>query len=335
MSKPVTLQDIAGHAHVSIATVSRFLNNPSSVRESTQKKVLRSMTELGFIQTAPKLPKEPSHTILIIIETLSNQFDTDLANIIVNTAYFHGYNSMVVVHNNNYKTFESYENFFKDISIAGIILETGLIDSKLVNELALHYPTVMCSDFIENLDIPHVGINDAAAAKTATDYLISTGHTKIALINCNPDYKISRQREKGFRESMANAGLTPNEGWILRLSTMNYFLVHSYIRQMLEKDDRPDAIFACSDIYGMAAINAAHQLGLKVPEELSIIGFDNTNTSSMTEPSLTTVAQPIAQMGVQACELLIEKIRDPKSPSQQIILDTELVIRNSTCPKKH
>ena len=103
---------------------------------------------------------------------------------------------------------------------------------------------------------------------------------------------------------------------------------------MLEKDDRPDAIFACSDIYGMAAINAAHQLGLKVPEELSIIGFDNTNTSSMTEPSLTTVAQPIAQMGAQACELLIEKIRDQKSPSQQIILDTELVIRNSTCPKK-
>ena len=179
MSKPVTLQDIAGHAHVSIATVSRFLNNPSSVRESTQKKVLRSMTELGFIQTAPKLPKEPSHTILIIIETLSNQFDTDLANIIVNTAYFHGYNSMVVVHNNNYKTFESYENFFKDISIAGIILETGLIDSKLVNELALPYPTVMCSDFIENLDISHVGINDAAAAKTAAGIDADGIHTML------------------------------------------------------------------------------------------------------------------------------------------------------------
>ncbi len=333
MSKSVTLQDIADHAHVSIATVSRLLNNPESVRESTRKKVLLSMQELGFIQSSPKFPGEASNTILIIIETLSNQFDTDLAGKIIDTAYFHGYNSTVMVHHNNYQNFESCEKLFKDISIAGIILETGLIDPKLVNELSVRYPMVMCSDYIEGLDISHVGINDAAAAKTATEYLISTGHEKIALINCNPNYKISKQREKGFREAMEKAGLIPNENWILRLSTINYFLVHSYVRQMLEKEDRPDAIFACSDIYGMAAINAAHQLGIKVPEELSVVGFDNTSIASMTEPSLTTVAQPIPQIGVQACELLIDKIRNNKTPNKQIVLDTELVIRNSTCPK--
>lgn len=333
MSKSVTMQDVADHAQVSIATVSRILNNPESVRESTRKRVIKSMNELGFIQSTLRLPDAQSRTILIVIQTLSNQFDTDLASSIMNTAYIHGYNSMIVVAKNNYTTYEAFEKLFKDISIAGIVLETGLINPDLVNELALHYPVVMCSDYIENLDISYVSINDVAAAKAATNYLISTGHTKISLVNCNPAFRYSKHREKGYVQALVDAGLNINENWMIRLSSINYFLALSYIRQMLERKNRPDAIFACCDIFGMAAINAANQLGIKVPEELSIIGFDNTNTSSMTNPSLTTVAQPTAQIGSQACELLIEKIRSKSFVNQQIVLDTELIIRNSTRPK--
>ena len=96
MSKSVTMQDVADHAQVSIATVSRILNNPESVRESTRKRVIKSMNELGFIQSTLRLPDAQSRTILIVIQTLSNQFDTDLASSIMNTAYIHGYNSMIV-----------------------------------------------------------------------------------------------------------------------------------------------------------------------------------------------------------------------------------------------
>ena len=169
-----------------------------------------------------------------------------------------------------------------------------------------------------------MSINDVAAAKAATNYLISTGHTKMSLVNCNPAFRYSKHREKGYVQALVDAGLNINENWMIRLSSINYFLALSYIRQMLERKNRPDAIFACCDIFGMAAINAANQLGIEVPEELSIIGFDNTNTSSMTNPSLTTVAQPTAQIGSQACELLIEKIRSKSFVNQQIVLDTEL-----------
>ena len=334
MAKNVTMQNIADHAQVSIATVSRIMNNPESVRENTRKKVLRSMNELGFSRSTSGLAGDESRTILIVIQTLSNQFDTDLAASIMNTAYIHGYNSMVVVNNNdNYTTIEAFEKLFKDVAIAGIILETGLINPDLVNELGLRCPVVMASDYIENLDISYVSIDDTAAARTATSYLISTGHTKIALINCNADYRLSKHRERGYVQAMTEAGIPVRENWILRMSTVNYFTVHAYIRQLLEPEDRPNAIFACCDIYGMAAINAAQQLGLRVPEDLSVIGFDNTNISSMTNPTLTTVAQPISQIGSQTCELLIAKIRTHQPVNQHIILDTELIIRNSTRPK--
>lgn len=334
MAKSVTMQNVADDARVSIATVSRIVNNPESVRESTRRKVLRSMNELGFIQSAPRPADTESLTILIVIQTLSNQFDTDLAASIMNTAYIHGYNSMIVVNNNkNYTTFEAFENIFRDVAIAGIILETGLIDPDLVSALQSHYPVVMASDYIESLDISYVSIDDAAAARTAASYLISTGHTKIALINCDPDYHLTKYREKGFAQALTEAGIEINKNWVLRLSTVNYFMVHSYIRQLLEQKERPDAIFACSDMYGMAAINAAQQLGIRVPEELSVIGFDNTSIASMTNPSLTTVAQPITQIGAQSCELLIQKIRNRNCANQHIVLDTELIIRNSTCPK--
>lgn len=332
MSKSVTLQDVANHAQVSIATVSRLLNNPATVRESTKKKVIKAMNELGFSQNTLKLPDAQSGIILIIVEALSNPFDMEIATSIIDTASTLGYNSIIVV-KNNYTTHESYENLFKNVSIAGIILHTGIVDPNFVKDLQLHYPVVMCSDYIENMDISYVSINDMVAAKVATNYLISTGHTKIALVNCNPSFRYSKHREKGYKQALSEAGLDINENWIIQLSSSNYFPALSYIRQMLELPERPDAIFACSDIYGMAAINAAQQLGIKVPEELSVVGFDNTSMSSMTNPSLTTVAQPMAQIGAQACELLIEKIRAKNASNQQIILDTELVIRNSTCPK--
>lgn len=333
MSKSVTMQDVASYAQVSIATVSRIINNPESVRESTQKKVIKAMNELGFSQNTLKLPDVQSSSILFILQDLGNPFDMELASSIIDTSFSLGYNTMVIVVRNNYTTYESFEKLFKDVSIVGIILHPAFMDPNLVNELQLHYPLVMCSDYIENMNSSYVSINDIMAAKVATNYLISTGHTKIALVNCNPSYRYSKHRETGYLQALSEAGLIINNNWIIRLSSPNYLLALSYIRQMLERPDRPDAIFACSDTYGMAAINAAQQLGIKVPEELSVIGFDNTSASSMTNPTMTTVAQPTAQIGAQACELLVEKIKTKNTTNQQIILDTVLVIRNSTCPK--
>lgn len=330
MFKNITLQEIADYAHVSIATVSRMMNNPKSVRESTRKKITTAMNELGFTKSSINILDSQSPNIIIIVQGFNNIFDMELINSTLETAYSYNYNVLVVATKNNYTTYDDFERLFQTISVAGIILHTGIVDPELTKELQLHYPVVMCSNYVEDLDISYVGIDDIQAAKTATEYLISSGHKKIALINCNPAFLYSRRREAGYRQALEKAGLTVDPSWILSLQTPSYSLALSFAKQLLNSLQRPDAIFACSDIYGIAALNAALQLGLRVPEDVSIISFDNTSIAGMTTPSLTTVAQPIAQLGARACELLIERINNNSSINQHIILDAELIIRNST-----
>ena len=116
----------------------------------------------------------------------------------------------------------------------------------------------------------------------------------------------------------------------MNIPSIDYTLAYSAILQTLNSDSVPDAIFTCSDVFAAATINAAQSLGIRVPEDLSVIGFDNIETSRMTQPPITTIAQPGFQMGQQACSILVEKIGNPDLPRRHILLNTELIIRNST-----
>lgn len=175
-----------------------------------------------------------------------------------------------------------------------------------------------------------VSINDSSAAVRAVNYLISTGCQKIGLMNCNINFKYAQHREKGYYRALRQAGLTANPDWIVHISTISYQLAYSNALHILSLPDRPDAVFACSDVFALAVVNAAGKLGLKVPDDLSVIGFDNVYLSAMCDPAITTIEQPSFQLGLQACELLLEKIKFPNTPFRQIILDTELIVREST-----
>ena len=119
--------------------------------------------------------------------------------------------------------------------------------------------------------------------------------------------------------------------WNITIPYVNYALAHSSVLQVLSSEKRPDAFFACSDVFAAAAINAAHQCNIRVPEDLSVIGFDNVETSRITTPALTTISQPAFQLGQQSCAMLIEKILNPAQTSNRhLLLDTELIIRDST-----
>lgn len=149
-------------------------------------------------------------------------------------------------------------------------------------------------------------------------------------MNCNINFKYAQHREKGYYRALRQAGLTANPDWIVHISTISYQLAYSNALHILNLPDRPDAVFACSDVFALAVVNAAGKLGLKVPDDLSVIGFDNVYLSAMCDPAITTIEQPSFQLGLQACELLLEKIKFPNTPFRQIILDTELIVREST-----
>jgi DNA-binding LacI/PurR family transcriptional regulator len=162
------------------------------------------------------------------------------------------------------------------------------------------------------------------------EYLISLGRKKIALLNFSLEFPFALYREQGYHEALAAAGLPQNSAWVSHLYSIDYQLAYSNALHILSLPELPDACFAVSDVYALAMIHAAKKKGIRVPEDISVVGFDNIALASMTDPSITTIAQPGTQMGYHAGELLIEKINNPETRQKRVILNTELIVREST-----
>lgn len=331
INSKITIEQIAELAGVSIATVSRVINNKDKVKKSTKNKVLSIMEELNF---HPKqnntLSNINSNVILLCVPDFNNPFNATIIDGVQTSAHENGYDVLILQSKNYYTDTTDYENILKSNSIAGIIILSSVANNRILDDIGYKCPVVMCSEYAENYGVSYVSIDDVSSAKTAVNYLISTGCKKIGILNCNDKFKYARHRERGYREALNDAGLEINENWISNISNIDYNLALSSATSMLSQADRPDAIFACSDVFAVGAVNAAKSLGLKVPEDVSVIGFDNINLAVMCNPALTTIKQPTFQLGFQSCELLIEKIKKPNMLNKQIILNTELIVRDST-----
>ncbi|MFI3214175.1 MAG: LacI family DNA-binding transcriptional regulator [Eubacteriales bacterium] len=329
MQKKVTIEEIAQRANVSIATVSRIINNKGSVKEDTRQNILNIMNEMNFSpKTHSILADSKSKCILLCVPDFHNPFIGSVINGIQTCARTNGYTILVMQDNPIIGI--NYEELLKNISIAGIIVFCSIPNAKSLEDLSLRCPIVVCSERAENHSISHVVIDDKQSAYTAVNYLISTGCEKIALFNCSKNYKYARYREEGYLEAMNDANLKIDPEMMINISSVDYKLAYSNAVLLLSNEKKPDAIFACSDVFAVAIISAANKLGIKIPQELSVIGFDNTYLSTMSEPTLTTIAQPSYQLGFQSCEILLDKILNDNSTLKQITLETELIVRKST-----
>ena len=329
--KKTTIEEIAKLANVSIATVSRVFNNKGNVSQPTKEKILSIAKELNFTpKTTNSISNPESRVILVCVPEFNNPFNSPVIDGIQKSARSHGYDVLFLQSRDYYSSASDYINVIKNYSPAGIIILAAVIHPEFLTKLAYKCPVVMCSEYAENYDIPYVSIDDVSAAKKATNYLISTGKKKIGMINSNSNFKYSRHREKGYVQALTEAGLEYNPNWVCHISTVNYKMALSNILYLLEQPNRPDALFTSSDVFAIAATNAAQQLKINVPNELSIIGFDDTYLAVMANPPLTTIRQPCFQLGYQPSELLVEKIFFPDAKNKQIILDTELIVRDST-----
>lgn len=327
----ITIEEIAKKAGVSIATVSRILNHKDKVKEETRQKVLDAMKSLDYHPDFSNgISSSDSKLILMSVPEFSNPFNSSIIDGVQASAFRQGYHLMLHQTKNIYKSIDDYESLLGNNPIAGFILLNYVTETELLEKLSFRCPVVMCSEYCEGYDISFVSIDDFAAAKTATDYLLSIGRRKIALMNSSLQNKYARHRESGYIASLQNASIDVNEAWITHLSDISFEMALSSAVHILSTENRPDSFFAVSDIYAAAIIKACKKLGLYVPQDVAIVGFDNTDISMMTDPSITTVNQPSFQMGYQACDLLIDKINNPNLPNKQILLDTELIVRGST-----
>jgi len=324
-----TLTHIAQKAQVSIATVSRVLSGKDTVSPSTQQKVLQAIRELEHGQT-PNVPLVSSRKLLALLPDFVNPFYAPIIHGLQQTARSAGYEVLLMPIGDSHIHTASVTSMVRRENYAGVIWLCSVPSPELLSAVESCCPTVMVGEYPENYAGSYVSIDDRLAGYRAVNYLISTGCRRIGMINCAYRYKYARHRKEGYQRALTEAGLPIDAGWYVSIPAIDYTLAYSAAMQVLCAEPPPDALFTSSDVLAAAAINAAHSLGLRVPEDVCVIGFDNVEASRMTMPAITTIAQPTHQLGQQACSILLDRIQNPDLPNRQLFLNTELVIREST-----
>lgn len=330
----LTILDIAKLANVSTATVSRVLSGKDKVSEDTKRHVMNIVHQYGYdVKKRSLLSDQESKTVLVCVTELKNPFNVPIFDGIQNSAKKHGYDVLILQTKDMYTKFTDYESVLMSQKFAGVIFVSTLSTKEFIeitNQLHYRCPIVCCSEYLEDCDVSYVGINDIEAMQKATSYLLSVGRQDIMFINSKPVHNYARKRERGFRQAMSDAGVIVNENMVVRLSSVTHSLAYSAALNFLSQEERPNAILCVSDVYAIAALKACQKLGLRVPEDCAIVGFDGIELTTMVSPSLTTIEQPSYQLGYQSFELLIEKIQYPSTPTKKIILETEFIVRGST-----
>lgn len=326
--KKVTISNVAKLADVSVATVSRVLNHHNQVKSDTRKKVMAAVETLGYeFDNSPQAEKSTG-LLLMNIPTMNNPFYSEVISGAKASASRHGYTLLVNQEHINSDTLPLLVELIGNVRTVGVIT-TNSISLPHLQKLAQLVPLVQCCEYVENFDGSYVSVDDFTAAKNATEFLLATGRKRIALLNGPMRYKYARHRRNGYLAALENAGIIPDDKLMLQIADINFDLAISAVTTHLAGAALPDAYLAASDVLAAAAIKGAQQAGLRVPDDLMVVGFDNIDIAVTTTPPITTMNLPRFQLGYIACELLIEKLQNPETVNQQILLGTELVMRES------
>lgn len=330
----VTIYDVAEKAGVSIATVSKVINNTGRISEKTRKKVQEIMEQLHYepSMVASALTSKRTGTIGLLVPDIANPFFAEVARSFEDYAQKLGFGLVICSTDGQDEKARLYLSLLMRKQVDGLIITTYIKDADLLAQLMeREIPIVLFSIDIPTLSVNAVSVDDYKGGLQATNYLLSLGHKRIGVIA--EDLSRSSYRVQGYKEAMTKAGVKVIESNIISTNT-TVKDGEAAAQQLLKKKGRPTAIFACNDLLAIGAMEAARKLDIKIPEELSIIGFDNTILAEIANPSLTSVSQPIKEMANQAMTVLAEEIENvhEQSSKQRVLMLPELVIRNSTAP---
>jgi DNA-binding LacI/PurR family transcriptional regulator len=326
-----TIEEVAKAAGVSVATVSRVLNKSGSVSTKTRILVENAIKELNYEPNmlGRNLRRSESRMILTMIPSVSNPFYSKIVQGIEDTARKEGYNILLCNTESDVKREKIYLDLLKHRLADGIITMEPVIDLEILNEVGKRYPMVQCCEYSEEIDIPYVAIDNTVAAYKATKHLLTIGHRKIALINSDEKFLYARLRKKGYIKALEEFDIPINEDWIVS-GGLSFESGQRIMKHLLSLEDKPTAVFAVSDILAIGALKTIRLEGLKVPQDMAVVGFDNIQFANMMNPTLTTIEQPMYKIGVEAAEMLIKRIKHKDEKIKNLILDHQLIIREST-----
>ncbi|ANB62309.1 catabolite control protein A [Anoxybacteroides amylolyticum] len=328
----VTIYDVAREANVSMATVSRVVNGNPNVKPSTRKKVLEAIERLGYRPNAVArgLASKKTTTVGVIIPDISSIFFAELARGIEDIATMYKYNIILSNSDQNKEKELHLLNTMLAKQVDGILFMGGNITEEHVNEFQKSdVPIVLAATIEENHLIPSVNIDYEQAAFEAVTHLLEKGHARVAYITGPANDPINNKKLAGYRRALEARGIAYDEALIVEGDYSYDSGIEAY-EKIAELEERPTAVFAGTDEMALGIIHGAQDHGMHVPEQLEVIGFDNTRLATMVRPRLTTVVQPMYDIGAVAMRLLTKYMNKERVENHIVVLPHRIEYRQST-----
>lgn len=327
-----TIKDVARHAGVSTSTVSHVLNKTRYVSEDVSARVMDAVESLRYAPSAlaRSLKVNNTKTFGMLVTTSTNPFFGEVLKGVERRCYECGYNLILCNTEGDIERMHANLDTLLQKRVDGLLLMCSEVESQTIDLFSKHktVPTVVMDWGPTNFPCDKIRDNSYRGGYMATQYLIDKGHTEIGCITGVLDKLTAEQRYTGFTEAMTNAGLTVNPGWVAA-GDFECEGGASAFETIFARGPLPSALFVCNDMMAMSVINSASKKGIRIPQDLSIIGYDDIKLAKYITPSLTTIHQPKYRLGQQAVDTLLDKINNKRDTNDVIEMEPTLVERDS------
>ncbi|MEK8052765.1 LacI family DNA-binding transcriptional regulator [Ideonella sp. DXS22W] len=329
MKELPSINAVAKLADVSIATVSRVLNNSKPVNADTRRRVEAAVAQLGYRTNAAgrSLAMAQSHLLMVLVPDFANPFYAQIVQGVESVTRQAGYKIVLTDASGGESPHGTALDALYNRLADGVINLAHLDDDAAIVSEVQQLPWVNCSEFLPDSGVPYVSIDHRQAAIDAVQYLLNRGHRRIALISADETYRWARLRHEGYELAMLRAGLAPDPALVRTASSTDYEAGSQAVGGLMALLEPPTAVFAVSDTLAIGAIKALRRAGRRVPDDVAVMGFDDLPLSAVFEPGLTTIGQPMRELGATAAEILLARLRDERLPSRT--LAHQLVVRDS------
>lgn len=329
-----SLQEVADRAKVSIATVSRVLNKSDKVVPKTRATVERALGELGYrpsrVARRLRMKEGHAHLVGLIIPDIQNPFYAEIARGVEDVAYANEFALLLCNSDENLEKERFYLNVMQAESVDGVVLPPFDDTDPAVLEMVASGMPVVCVDrSLAKTKTDLVEVDNYRGALEAVNHLLDRGHARIGLIEGRAQVSTNRERRRGYLDALAARGIAPRRE-LMRAGDFKLASGRVLANELLELRRPPTALFVGNNLMTVGALAALHQRGLRVPEDVAIVGFDDLPWAEAFDPPLTVVRQPAYEVGRQAMELLLKRLAAPGAPVTTVRLRPELVVRRST-----
>jgi len=325
-----TIKDVAARAGISYTTVSHVVNGTRPVSDQVRSKVEAAIAELGYVPSgvARSLRVRATGTLGLLLPNASNPYFAELARGIEDHAERNGYSVILCNSDDDIDKQLRYLRVLLERRIDGLIVATVASDAAFAQALAaLRVPLVLVDRSLEGVSADQLRVDHEQGAYLATRHLLELGHRRIVCIGGPASTQVVQLRAGGYRRALDEAGI---EAQAVVDCAFTSPAGHAAAQVLLAGEQQPTAIFAGNDMIALGVLRAAAERGLQVPQQLSVVGFDDIEVSRYLHPALTTVGQRIGQLGEQAAERLLARIRKPGLVAEQRLIEPTLMLREST-----